>query len=60
MLKQSFEVAMLSYDVTTMCRLIRLMAYNHVRDKQFIEMVEDALCMRVATSLKSGKPTGID
>jgi hypothetical protein len=60
MLKHSFTTAMLSYNEQTMCRLIRLIAYNHVRDNDFIRLIEDSLCMRVATCLKQKQPIKID
>jgi hypothetical protein len=59
-LKHSFQVAMLSYNEKSMCRLIKLIAYNHVKDEQFLKMIEDALCLRVATSLKDKKAIGLD
>jgi hypothetical protein len=59
-LKHSFTVAMLSYNEKAMCRLIKLIAYNHVKDQQFLKMIEDALCLRVATSIKDKKPLGLD
>lgn len=32
-LKNSFTISMLNYDEATMCRLIKLIAYNHVKDE---------------------------
>jgi len=43
-----------------MCRLLKLVAHNHKKDDEFISMIEDALCLRVATSLKEKLPVAID
>lgn len=59
-LKHSFTIAMLNYNEKAMCRLIKLIAYNHVRDEPFLKMIEDALCLRVATSIKDRRPLGLD
>lgn len=59
-LKQSFITSMLSYSENIMCKLIRLIAYNHVLDEEFLRMVEDALVMRVATCLKQKLPIQIN
>lgn len=37
-----------------------MIAYNHVRDEQFLSMIEDAICVRVATNLKQKKPLGFN
>ena len=36
LLKTNFEVSMLSYNEGTTCRLIKLIAYNHKKDEEFL------------------------
>ena len=47
---------MWEFNEKAMCRLLKLVAHNHKKDDQFISMIEDALCLRVATSLKEKLP----
>lgn len=51
---------MWEYDEKTICRLLRLVALNFKKDLEFIGLIEDALCLRVATSLKEKLPVAID
>jgi hypothetical protein len=59
-LKQSFKNSMWEFNEKAMCRLLKLVAHNHKKDDQFISMIEDALCLRVATSLKEKLPVAVD
>ena len=59
-LKQSFQNSMWEFNEKAMCRLLKLVAHNHKNDDQFISMIEDALCLRVASSLKEKLPLSVD
>ena len=51
-LKHSFKTSMWEYKEKTICRLLKLVALNFKKDEEFVGLIEDALCLRVATSLK--------
>jgi hypothetical protein len=39
---------------------LKLIALNYKKDEEFVGLIEDALCLRVATSLKEKIPIPID
>lgn len=59
-LKQSFKTSMWEYNEKAICRLLKLVALNYKKDEEFLGLIEDALCLRVATSLKEKLPVAID
>ena len=59
-LQTNFEVGMVNYSEKTMCKLIKLIAYNFQKDEGFLQMLEDALCLRIATSIKEKQNLGLD
>lgn len=59
-LQTNFEVGMVNYSEKTMCKLIKLIAYNFQKNEGFLQMLEDALCLRIATSIKEKQKLGLD
>lgn len=51
---------MWEYNESAICKLLKLVALNYKKDEEFIGLIEDALCLRVATCLKEKIPVNID
>ena len=58
-IQDHFRRNYIDYELPSLCILVKLIGYNHMKDEKFLSLIEESLNLRVTHSLKSKEQLGI-
>ena len=52
-IKEHFRRSYINYEIPSLCKLVKLIAYNHMKDESFLSLIEESINLRVTHALKT-------